>query len=136
MAQVGRRPTAPFRGSRETLGRSRRPPGSCTTSISVERSVDRHTRPACISFHFHLPDLLHAAQSTRMSLRVAEPDRHGIRTGSRSERADWRAPARGQPVRTGKPWAVDSGEGALRHVNVRTPGCKDVLRAYAGNHGP
>src|SRR6478672_10623112 len=33
-------------GSRESLGRSGRPPGSCTTSLSVERSVARHARPA------------------------------------------------------------------------------------------
>jgi hypothetical protein len=49
-----------------------------------------------------------------MALRSVEPNRDGIRTGP--VRADGRAPARGQPVRTGKPWAVDSGEGALYHV--------------------
>jgi len=54
-----------------------------------------------------------------MSLRVAESDRHGIRIGP--EHADGRAPARGEPVATGKPWTVDSGEGALCHVNVGIP---------------
>jgi len=53
-----------------------------------------------------------------MALRSVEPEHDGMRTGP--ARADGRAPARGKPVRTGKPWAADSGEGALHHVNVRT----------------
>jgi hypothetical protein len=44
----------------------------------------------------------------RAALRVVESDREGIHTGP--ERAHGRAPARGVPVRAGKPWAFDSGE--------------------------
>ena len=108
---------------RGTLGRSLRPPGSCTTSICIERSVARHARPARLGFQsHHLPNLLHAEMATHLSLRVAEPDREGIRTGSR--RADRRAPARGGPARAGMPWTVDSGEGALHHVIGRTLGLR------------
>jgi len=65
-----------------------------------------------------------------MSLRVAESDRHGIRIGP--EHADGRAPARGKPVATGKPWTVDSGESALHHVIGRTLGSgDDVAVAFA-----
>jgi hypothetical protein len=102
--------------SRESLGRSRRPPGSCTTPVSLERSVARHARPARLPFESHLPNLPAAPQATRMSLRVAESGRAGIR--ALPDRADGRAPARGKPVAAGKPWSVDSDEGALRHVNV------------------
>jgi hypothetical protein len=98
------------------LGRPRRPPGSCTTSLSVERSVPRHARPIRPAFDSHLSDLLRAPQAMRMSLRSIESGGHGIRTAP--ERADGRAPARGEPVAAGKPCSVDSGDGALRHVNV------------------
>ena len=64
-----------------------------------------------------------------MSLRVAELDQGGRRTGP--ERADGRAPARGKPVRTGKPWTVDSGAGALRHVNVRSLLARSTCSARA-----
>jgi len=120
--------------SREPLGHSRRPPGSCTTPVSIERSVARHARSIRRAFDSHLPNLLRAPQATRMSLRVAKSDRHGARIGP--EHADGRAPARGKPVATGKPWTVDSGEGAWHHVKVRLPCSKNVLRACAGNHGP
>ena len=121
-------------GFARALGRSRRPPGSCTTSISIERSVTRHARSVRLAFDSDLPDLLRAPQATRMALRSVESEHDAMRTGP--ARADGRAPARGKPVRTGKPWAADSGEGALRHVNVGPIGSKTVLRARAGNHGP
>jgi hypothetical protein len=108
-------PTAPFRGSRGTLGRSLRPPGSCTASVCIERSVARHARPARLPFLSHrLPNPLRAPLATHMSLRSVEPDGDGIHTGP--VRADGRAPARGGPACAGKPWTVDSGAGALHHV--------------------
>src|SRR5437868_6773560 len=118
MAQVGRGPTAPFRGSRGTLGRSLRPPGSCTTSSCVERSVAPHARPARLLFSSHrLPNPQRARKATRMALRSVEPDRDDVRAGP--VRADGRAPARGGPAYAGKPWAVESAEGAWHHVIVR-----------------
>jgi len=65
-----------------------------------------------------------------MALRSVEPEHDGMRTGP--ARADGRAPARGKPVRTGKPWAADSGEGALHHVNVRTFWLEDVAPRVRG----
>src|SRR5437764_14979944 len=115
MAQVGR--VLPLRsgGSRGTLGRFLRPPGSCTTSVCIERSVARHARPARLLFLSHrLPGLPHAPLTTQVSLRFVEPDDDGVRTGP--VRAERRAPARGKPAYAGDPWAVESGEGALHHV--------------------
>ena len=108
-------------GSRETLGRSLRPPGSCTTPACIERSVARHARPARLVFHSNrLPNPLHAPLATHVSLRSVETDGDGVRTGP--VRADGRAPARGGPARAGKPWSVDAGEGALHHVIGTTLG--------------
>lgn len=106
---------------RETLGRSLRPAGSCTASICIERSVARHARLARLLRFLsdRLPGSLHAPQLMRTALRVVESDRESMHTAP--ERADGRAPARGVPVRAGKPWTVDSGECALHHVNVRNP---------------
>ena len=106
-------------GARETLGRSLRPPGSCTTSICIERSIARHARPVRLQFLSHrLPNPLHAPLATRMALRSVESDRDGVRTDP--VRAEGRAPARGEPAYAGNPWAVESGEGALHHVIGRT----------------
>src|SRR5436190_2361778 len=131
MAQVGR--VLPLRsgGSRGTLGRSLRPPGSCTASFCVERSVVRHARPARRVLHSHRPsNPLRARLATQMSLRSVEPEGDGVRTGP--VRADGRAPARGGPASAGKPWTVDSGEGALHHViGIRSDRADGVTAAVA-----
>jgi hypothetical protein len=62
-----------------------------------------------------------------VSLRSIEPDGDGVHTGP--VRADGRAPARGGPACAGKPWTVDSGEGALHHVIGRTLGSGSVSAA-------
>jgi hypothetical protein len=65
------------------------------------------------------------------TLRIVESHRDAMRTGHPTERADGRAPARGIPVRAGKPWSVDSGESALHHVNVRSLLARSTCSARA-----
>jgi hypothetical protein len=118
-------------GLRETLGRSLRPPGSCTAFACVERSVARHARPDRLLFLSHrLPNPLHAPLATHMSLRSVEPDGDGIHAGP--VRADGRAPVPGGPACAGKSWTVDSGEGALHHVlGLKFGSGDDVSAAFA-----
>jgi hypothetical protein len=68
-----------------------------------------------------------------VSLRSIEPDGDGVRT--HPVRADGRAPARGGPACAGKPWTVDSGEGALHHVIGRTLGSGDGVSAALRDRG-
>ena len=95
-------------------------PGPCTTSSCVERSVTELARPAERHFELHLDRRLlsvarlvhsrtaHAARGVDRPLRI------------RPDRAQGRAPAPGEPVFAGVPWAYGVESGECSHVIVST----------------
>jgi len=106
MAQAGR--VEPLRsGDRvDALWRVPPEPGPCTTVSCIERSVTEPARPA--ARHFTLL-LLSVSRLLRSHTAIGGDVHRRLRTSS--HRADGRAPARGEPVLAGVPWACD---GAMR----------------------
>ena len=95
-------------------------PGPCTTSSCVERSVTELARPAERHFELHLDRRLLSVARLAHS-RTAHAARgvdRPLRT--RSHRAQGRAPAPGEPVFAGVPWAYGVEMGECGHVIVST----------------
>ena len=100
-------------GRVEALRRILPEPGPCTTVSCIE-SVTEPARPAARHF-MHL--LLSIARLPQSHAALGESD-VGRRLRTRLHRADGRAPARGEPVLAGVPWACD-GEMRERGHGIR-----------------
>ena len=104
MAQVGR--VEPLRSDCgvDALRRVLPEPGPCTTVSRVERPVTEPARSRARHFNRLLLSIARLSHS-HAAQYAGEADR---RLRSRSPRAaDGRAPARGEPVLAGVPWACD-----------------------------
>jgi hypothetical protein len=116
VAQVGR--VEPLRSDAggDALRRVPSEPGPCTTVSCVERSISEPARSAARHFRRLLLSIARFAR-WHSALRTADV-RRPLRT--RPHRADRRAPARGEPVVTGVPWACDVEIRERSHVVVST----------------
>jgi hypothetical protein len=115
LAQAGR--VEPLRSDDrvDALWRVPTEPGPCTTVSCVERSVTEPARPAARHFTHMLLLSISRLPQRHAALGIDDVGRR-LRTGS--HRADGRAPARGEPVLAGVPWACD-GEMRERGHGIR-----------------
>ena len=113
LAQAGR--VEPLRSDDrvDALWRVPPEPGPCTTVSCIERSVTEPARPAARHFT-HL--LLSVSRLLQSHTAIGDDIHRRLRTSS--HRADGRAPARGEPVLAGVPWACD-GEMRERGHGIR-----------------
>ena len=119
MAQVGRVEPLRSDGGGDALWRVSSEPGPCTTVSCVERSVPEPARPAERHFDRRLLSVARLAHS-----RAAHAARGVDRPRRiRPSRAHGRAPAPGEPVFAGVPWACGVEMGECGHVIVSTSRC-------------
>src|SRR5215213_6095959 len=102
----------------DALWRVTSEPGPCTTVSCIERSVAEPARPAERHLDRRLLSVARLAHS--LSARVAGGDRP---RRTRSHRAQGRAPAPGEPVFAGVPWAYGVEMRECGHVIVSTSRC-------------
>jgi hypothetical protein len=103
-------------------------PGPCTTSSCIERSTPELARPA----ERHSDRLLLSVALLLHSRATHAPRGRDRPLRTRAHRADGRAPARGEPVFAGVPWAYGVEMRQRGHVIVSTsrcvPSCGEVQK--------